>query len=320
MALLEARRKSAWGQIEARHCTGSARMPKLRLVHMGGAMFARLCGAAIIAALVSLSSASSYAQQQPGPGSQNAGSYLPPAHFIAKEEHAKTSRKAAPAKPEAGQKTIGLVSLLGDAATVKKVGVMVFGNELHKVPIPSWKLDEQVSGLVQQMLKKTFRIKTIPVPAEAFDKFNAGSFFLKSYDDELLKFLSGYVGTQHCDYYLLVLPAFDRVGTTNQEVGGVGVLRLESVFTSNPEYIYAFYRLAALDGHLKPLRAEFGFRRQAHPDAGCAERAELQDEGWRTASRRRQRRHRRSLAPARSSGICSSRVSAKTLPKLFSTS
>ncbi len=221
-------------------------------------MLARLCHAAVVAALVSLSFAPvSHAQEQPGSGAANVDGYKPPARFIAKEEY--KARQTAPSKHEASLKTIGLVSLLGDAATVKKVGVMVFGNELHEVPIPSWKLDEQVGGLVQQMLKKTFRIKTIPVPAEAFDKFNAGSFLLKSYDDELLKFLSGYLGTQHCDYYLLVLPAFDRVGTTNQEVGGVGVLRLESVFNSNPEYIYAFYRLAALDGHLKPLRAESDF-------------------------------------------------------------
>ncbi|MGB0086623.1 MAG: hypothetical protein WBP94_14790 [Rhodomicrobiaceae bacterium] len=219
-------------------------------------MFARLCGAAIIAALVSLSSASSYAQQQPGPSSQNAGSYLPPAHLIAKEEHAKASQKSAPAKREAGVKTIGLISIVGETFTVKKIGIMVFGNEEKNFPIANWKIDDRVAATVTRILKKNFKTKRITIPAGAFETFTKGNFIFKSFEAELAKFVARYTAGQNCDYYLLVSPGYSQISNTNQGIYGLGVVRWDHIF--NPgEHVHALTVLTVYDSHMTQMRSEF---------------------------------------------------------------
>ncbi|WP_125461525.1 MULTISPECIES: hypothetical protein [Rhodomicrobium] len=206
------------------------------------------------------------AQQEPAQSSSNDDGYKPPARFIAKEPAAGQKPVAAvkpgaakpatpPAAAPASVKTIGLISVLGDTFTVKRVGIMVFGNEEHKIPIGAWKINDQVAALVTKTLKKTFKVKPIRLPDGAYEKFESGSFIFTSRTDELGKFIAGHAGSQPCDYYLVVGPAGDRVGGTNQSVSGLGVLRRE-MLSEDLEFVHAYVSLQVYDSKFQPVRGE----------------------------------------------------------------
>lgn len=199
------------------------------------------------------------AQQQ---GAGDAHDYKPPARFIADEPAATGAVKAAPSRPAASAaatapvKTIGLISVLGESFTVKKVGVMVFNNEEHRIPIAGWKINEQVAALVARRLRKTFKVKPIRVPDGAFERFGTGGFSLFSSRSETLgKFVAEHAASQPCDYYLLVAPGGDRVGSSNQDVSGLGILRLDGMFGAS-EFIHAYASLQVYDSKFAPLRSE----------------------------------------------------------------
>jgi hypothetical protein len=219
-------------------------------------MFSVLRPAAAFAALICVSAVPAFAQQPAAPGAQNSDSYKPPARFIAQETAAKP-QKPAPAEATAstGSKTIGLVSIIGETFTVKKIGIMVFGNEEKSFPIVGWKVDDRVAASVSLILKKNFKVKRIQLPAGAYAAFKNGDFLFKSYDDELAKFVASHAASVPCDYYLVIGPNGDRVASSNQIVSGLGVLRLESIF-GDKEFIHAYAGMQVYDSKFVPLRSE----------------------------------------------------------------
>ncbi len=178
------------------------------------------------------------------------------------------------------------------------------------------KSDDQVSGLVQQMLKKNFRIKTITSSSGGFRKVQSREFL--SSRALRTNCSSSSPDTRRAALRLLsARPACLPRRTTNQGLAAWACCAWEH-FQLRPGICPRTYRLAASMAVTSPLRAEFDFDDQAHPDAGCAERTEPQDEGWRTAARRRKCRHR----DARTRKIVWDLLKqslAKTLPKLFAT-
>lgn len=214
--------------------------------------------AAIVAAVFYMSAVSAAAQQQPATGAESSDSYKPPARFLA-ENGAPKPQKSAPAKTvnATGLKTVGVISLIGETFTVKKIGIMVFGNEEESFPIDGWKIDDRVADSVSRILKKNFRVKRIKVPAGAYAAFSNGDFFLKSRDDEFARFIAKYTAGQNCDYYLAISPGGSQVGSTNQYITGLGVVRSSSAFES-AEHIHALSSLTVYDSQTKPLRSESG--------------------------------------------------------------
>ncbi len=221
-------------------------------------MFSVLRPAAIFAALICVSAVAASAQQQAAPGAQNSDSYKPPARFIAPETAPKPQKPApADATASTGSKTIGLVSIIGETFTVKKIGIMVFGNEEESFPIAGWKVDDRVAASVSRILKKNFKVKRIQLPAGAYAAFKNGDFLFKSYDDEFARFIAKHTAGQGCDYYLVVSPSGAQVGSTNQSIGGLGVLRWSNLFTP-PEHVHALSLLTVYDSQMKQLRSEKG--------------------------------------------------------------
>ncbi len=198
------------------------------------------------------------AQQQQDQTSGTSDGYKPPTRLITKEA-APRSPKSAPLTATAvtSQKTVGLVSVVGENFTVKTIGFTVFGNEEQKFPVAPWKIDDRVATSVARVLKKNFKVKRIQIPAGAFQTFRDGSFIFKSFEDELAKFIAQYTAGQKCDYYLLVSPGYSQISNTNQGIYGLGVVRWDHIL--NPgEYVHALSMLTVYDSQMKQLRSEFG--------------------------------------------------------------
>jgi hypothetical protein len=196
-------------------------------------------------------------------------SYLPPSQFIAKTPAAAGQRSAAApstaeARPTAqarsaaapAPKTVGVLSVVGETFRVKRIGMTVFGNEEEKFPVAAWKVDDKVVESVNRVLKKTFRTKRIQIPAGAFTKFRDGDFLFKSFEDELAKFIAQFTAGQKCDYYLLVSPGYSQIGSTNQGIYGLGVVRWDHIFAPG-EYVHALSMLTVYDTQMKQLRSQF---------------------------------------------------------------
>lgn len=217
--------------------------------------------AAIGAALIAICTGPAAAQQQPAAGSENSDGYKPPARFMGQDTALKAQKPSPPAagagKAAPGTKTVGLISIIGESFTVKKIGIMVFGNEEETFASAGWKIDDRVASSVSRILKKNFKVKRIGIPAGAYAEFRKGDFFLKSVDDEFAHFLAKYTAGQGCDYYLVVSPGGSQVGSTNQYIAGLGVLRWSNLF-SPPEHVHALSVLTVYDGQMKQLRSERG--------------------------------------------------------------
>lgn len=212
--------------------------------------------AVVFAALICMSAVPAFAQQQPGPAAQSSDSYKPPARFMAQEVAPKTQKPAAARTAATATKTIGLVSIIGENFTVRRVGFTVFGNEEEKFPIAGWKIDDRTAAAVTRVLQKNFKIKRIQIPAGAFQTFRDGDFIFKSFEAELAKFIAKYTAGQNCDYYLLVSPGYSQIGNTNQGIYGLGVVRWDHIF--NPgEYVHALSMLTVYDAKMTQIRSEF---------------------------------------------------------------
>lgn len=192
--------------------------------------------------------------QQAGSAAQSGGDQKPAARSPAKS--GQTAGKAAPQpQSHSGQKPIGFISMVGEGITIKKVGIMVFGNEEKTFPGDVWKVDDRVTTVVAGLLKKNFRVKRIAVPPGTLKRFNGGSFFLKSYEDEFTAFVAGLVKGERCDYYFVVSNAHSPLGSTNQSLGGLGVVQWGSIVGPH-QYVYALSFLNVYDAQMKPLRTE----------------------------------------------------------------
>ena len=221
-------------------------------------MFSVFARAAVFAAFFCVSTVPATAQQQPpAPAAQNSDNYKPPARFTAPEAAPKAQKPGPARKAQAGAKTIGLISLIGDTFYVKRVGVMVFGNELEKAPVPNWKIDDRVATTVGRILQKKFKIKRIQVPAAAFQALHEGNFIFNGREEAQAAFLAQYTAGQNCDYYLLVSPGGSPLSNTNQGLSGLGVVRWDHGLFPG-EYIHALSVLTVYDAKMVKLRWESG--------------------------------------------------------------
>lgn len=68
----------------------------------------------------------------------------------------------------AQQRTVGVISTIGETFTLQKVGIMVFGNESNDAAIDSWGIDDLVSKKVAALLSGRFAVKKINTSKGAF--------------------------------------------------------------------------------------------------------------------------------------------------------
>jgi len=143
--------------------------------------------------------------------------------------------------------TVCLMSSVGQKFELKKIGIMVFGNDERVIPIADWKIDEKVYQKIKTILGSRFTVKKIDIPAEtlknAFDETFGVFRDLRAHRREVLGNL---VDSAKCTYLLTITPGGSKYGSSNQFVRGVGVVDAEGL-VSDSRRLYALSYLQFFD-------------------------------------------------------------------------
>lgn len=75
--------------------------------------------------------------------------------------------------PFAKIKNVAVISAVGDSFTFAYQGGLAGGHHTKAVPIPDWKLDDEIETIVKANLDKRFVVKDVPVDRNALLKISA---------------------------------------------------------------------------------------------------------------------------------------------------
>jgi hypothetical protein len=154
--------------------------------------------------------------------------------------------------PGTGRKSIGVISAIGDAFSVQKVGLTVFQNALDEIPIDAWGIDERVVSSIGTQLGKKFEVKRISYSRTTFARVQKSKPLLASskedYRNQIAELLRGMAGSQKCDLYVVVTKGGSPVGNTNQSVTGLGILYGGAGAIFSAFHVYALFEVRVYDG------------------------------------------------------------------------
>jgi hypothetical protein len=148
----------------------------------------------------------------------------------------------------AGKKTVCVVSDVVHHFGLKKIGVMVFGNEFSTVPITQWKLDEKISAKTKAVLAKSYVVKYIPAPDEAFKPMREATSIFSDRAGARRAVMQPLTSGSTCDFVLFVTGNASQYASTNQYVGGLGVVETGSEIFGVLREIHALTFLYLFDG------------------------------------------------------------------------
>jgi hypothetical protein len=141
---------------------------------------------------------------------------------------------------------IGVIPHIGESFVEQHVGLTAFGNDLNKVPIASWGLDDLVVARVRAAAGPRFSVRRIAYPANAFEVYDHPSLFQFPQLKPIVQTVAGAGG---CERYVAVVEGNDQYGNTNQLVRGVGVVNGLSLTDHNGiTYLFALTHLEIFDG------------------------------------------------------------------------
>lgn len=150
------------------------------------------------------------------------------------------AKKPEPAKPDAAAQSgpcgIGVIPHIGESFLLQSFGITVFGNELKKVPIESWGLDDLLVARVRAAAGPHFAVRRMAYPANAFATFDDPPPFHNGKNDlkEIAQTVSRAGG---CERYIVAVRDAIRIGDTNIIVRGIGVFhRGASSIASTPTF------------------------------------------------------------------------------------
>lgn len=162
---------------------------------------------------------------------------------------------AQPAKPTPpappSTKCIGVVSAIGDTFSLRKIGLTVFGNDLNKVPIESWQIDDLVVGKISAFLSKSWTVRRISYPQGAFASLEGTHPLFYNYDEDLAGIVRGVSLSTPCDHYVVVVKSSSALNGSNQGVFGLGILETGAPFRMG-DLLYALYSAAFTTGTALP--------------------------------------------------------------------
>jgi hypothetical protein len=150
-------------------------------------------------------------------------------------------------KTIAGAKTVGVISAIGHKFALQKIGVTVFGNELNEVPIESWGIDDAVVNRVGALLSARFAVKKISYPKEAFARYESPGAFIDP-SAVLQDIVRTVAASQKYDLYLVVTRAGVPFSSTNQVVGGLGMVEAGGAINPDNVHLFAITTVHVYDG------------------------------------------------------------------------
>lgn len=165
------------------------------------------------------------------------------------QQPAKPKAVAPSAKPPAADsgKCIGVLSAIGNSINLQKIGFTVFGNELNKVPVNSWQIDNLVVGKISAYLSKSWSVRPISYPKGAFATLEQDHGLFYNLDAELTEIIRRVTSPTKCDHYVVVLKGSSGYGTSNQSLYGLGVLDVGAPIMVT-DMLFALYVIKVYDG------------------------------------------------------------------------
>jgi hypothetical protein len=143
--------------------------------------------------------------------------------------------------------TVCLMSSVGQEFELKKVGIMVFGNEHKTIPIADWKIDEQVYLKVKSLLGENYAIKRMEISAEALrEAFDETLGIFRDLPVHRRKILGDQLDSANCGYLLTITPGSSQFNSTNQFVRGLGVVDGQGL-VGTYRHVYALTQLQVFE-------------------------------------------------------------------------
>lgn len=147
-------------------------------------------------------------------------------------------------KPQAGGRTICVISLVGQKFDVQTIGLMVFGNKVESTIVGSWGIGELVVQKVGAALGRDFSVRKMAPPAPALAAYNGPRNFFKDRYGDFIAALRGH--TAGCRYLVVAVPFAAEFGGTNQTIEGVGILKRSAII--DQYFLFAKFTLQLHDG------------------------------------------------------------------------
>lgn len=148
-------------------------------------------------------------------------------------------------------KRIGLLSAMGDRFSVTTVGSTAFGNarreeklELGADELLTASAIEALSGRYQVVDLSQYRRTFLDQP-----KHWPGEKGLFAKDGPMVpEVVRNLMGSEKLDAYILITPGYGAVRGTNQQIAGIGVVKLNSLFGGGNTLLHAGYIVSVIDG------------------------------------------------------------------------
>jgi hypothetical protein len=148
-------------------------------------------------------------------------------------------------------KRVAVISSIGDLFATQQVGIMVFGNEYNAKNI-SLDVDAMVTADVARVLSAKYQVADLSKYGRQFaeqPKYWPGTkLIIGETRPSAGEVLRGIVGAETYDAYVVIVPGYAQIGTTNQGVGGVGILRAQGLIRDGKCYLHAVYLVTVIDG------------------------------------------------------------------------
>jgi hypothetical protein len=161
------------------------------------------------------------------------------------------AKKPEPPKPDAAQSGpcgIGVIPHIGESFLLQSFGITVFGNELKKVPIESWGLDDLLVARVRAAAGPHVAVRRMACPANAFATFDDPPPFHNGENDlkEIAQTVSRAGG---CERYIVAVRDAIRIGDSNIIVRGIGVFHRGGLIDRfNSNILFVLTALYVIDG------------------------------------------------------------------------
>jgi hypothetical protein len=189
----------------------------------------------VIASLLLLSGAAA-ALAQPAPVNPNQ----------TRQAAAKPSTARQP--PQSGHCDVGVISHLGEKFNVRQIGFTVFGNESNEVSIEPWRIDDLVVAKIGGALGKRATVRRVAYRKEAFASLETPK-LLRDIDAEVGEGVRTLTAGMHCARHVVVTDGTSGYGTTNQILGGLGIVAgKKPYFTGDLYNLHTLITLRVYDG------------------------------------------------------------------------
>jgi hypothetical protein len=150
--------------------------------------------------------------------------------------------------PQSGRCDVGVISHLGEKFNVRQVGYTAFGNESNEVSIESWRIDDLVVAKIGGALGKRATVRRVAYRKEAFASLEAPKLF-RDVDAEVGAGVRTLTAGTHCARYVVVTDGTSGYGTTNQILGGLGIVAGKKPFFTGDLYnLHTLITLRVYDG------------------------------------------------------------------------